>query len=185
MLIKYEIRETDKHGKGIFALENVKKGACVWEYVLNANANANANVKEFNADESYVYLNSLPDLAAQQNFLNLSFGKNDVLCLILDDGQYMNHAKALDPQCNCKTDLKTGHCFATREIKAGEQLFEDYATFSHPAFLYPLLEKYNCAPDYYEMPKGSALSNPKGSALSNPQGSALSNPKCSALSNPY
>jgi hypothetical protein len=39
-----------------------------------------------------------------------------------------------------------------RDIKAGEQLFEDYATFSHPAFLYPLLEKYNCAPDYYELP---------------------------------
>ena len=146
MLIKYEIRETAEHGKGIFALENVKKGVCVWAYVLYI------NVKEFNAAESCAYLNSLPDLAAQQNFLNMSFGKNEVLCLILDDGQYMNHAEALDPQCNCKTDLKTGHCFATREIKAGEQLFEDYATFSHPAFLYPLLEKYNCAPDYYELP---------------------------------
>ena len=178
MLIKYEIRETDKHGKGIFALENVKKGACVWEYVLysNANANGNANVKEFDEQQSQTYLNSLPDLEAQQSFLNLSFGKDDVLCLILDDGQYMNHAEASDPQCNCKTDLKTGHCFATREIKAGEQLFEDYATFSHPSFLYPLLEKYNCAPDYYEMPKGSALSNPKGSTLSNPKGSTLSNP---------
>ena len=117
MLIKYEIRETAEHGKGIFALENVKKGACVWEYVLYI------NVKEFNADESCAYLNSLPDLVDQQNFLNLSFGKNDVLCLILDDGQYMNHAETLDPQCNCKTDLKSGHCFATREIKAGEQLF--------------------------------------------------------------
>ena len=156
MLIKYEIRETAEHGKGIFALENVKKGACVWEYILyenaNANANGNANVKEFGEEQSHAYLNSLPDLVDQQNFLNLSFGKNDVLCLILDDGQYMNHAETLDPQCNCKTDLKSGHCFATREIKAGEQLFEDYATFSHPSFLYPLLEKYNCAPDYYDLP---------------------------------
>ena len=67
MLIKYEIRETAEHGKGIFALENVKKGACVWAYVLYI------NVKEFNADESCAYLNSLPDLAAQQNFLNMSF----------------------------------------------------------------------------------------------------------------
>ena len=30
-----------------------------------------------------------------------------------------------------------------------QQLFEDYSTFSHPAFLYTLLKKYNCEPTYY------------------------------------
>lgn len=144
--IHYAIRETAEYGKGIFTLEDIPSGTCIWLYHLNE------NVLEFDAESSAVYLARLPTLADQQHFLNVTFGKGDVLCLILDDGKYMNHAESADPHCNCKTVLQTGHCYAVRDIKAGEQLFEDYATFSHPAFLFPLLEKYNCAPDYYEMP---------------------------------
>ena len=146
LTIHYAIRETAEYGKGIFTLENIPSGTCIWSYQLNE------NVVEFDAEDSAAYLARLPTLADQQHFLNVTFGKGDVLCLILDDGKYMNHAESTDPRCNCKTALQSGHCYAVRDIKAGEQLFEDYATFSHPAFLFPLLEKYECAPDYYQMP---------------------------------
>ena len=72
-----------------------------------------------------------------------------MICLIKDDGKYMNHADKTSYECNCKTDLINGNCYAVRDIKIGEQLFEDYSTFSHPGFLYKLLKKYNCEPTYY------------------------------------
>jgi hypothetical protein len=48
--------------------------------------------------------------------------------------------------------MKTGNTYAIRDINPEEQLFEDYGTFEHPSFLLPLLAKYECAPDYYEIP---------------------------------
>jgi hypothetical protein len=145
MNINYEIKETDDYGKCIYALENVSSGTLIWSYKLNV------NVFEYTEEQLKVILPNLPSLAAQQQFLDYAFGKGDVLCLITDDGVYMNHADASN--CNCRTDLNSGNCFAVRDIKAGEQLFEDYATFSHPPFLFELLKKYDCEPTYYTINK--------------------------------
>jgi len=144
MNIHYVIRETEEYGKGIFTLEEIPAGTCIWTYKLNS------NVFEYNEQQAETYLESLPNISAQQSFLDFSFGRGELLCLINDDGQYMNHADA--DKCNCKTDLLTGHCFSTRTIKQGEQLFEDYLAYSHPSFLYKLLKKYDCEPDYYALP---------------------------------
>ena len=142
MNIYYEVRETDHCGKGLFTLEDIQAGTCIWTYKVNE------NVFEYDAAQSAAYLQSLPDLKAQQQFLNSSFGKGAVLCLITDDGQYVNHADAP----NCKTDLSTGHCYAIKYIAAGEQILEDYTSFTHPLFLFPLLKLYDCEPDYYPLP---------------------------------
>jgi hypothetical protein len=48
--------------------------------------------------------------------------------------------------------MKTGTTYALRDIEENEELFEDYNRFEHPAFLFPLLEKYECPPDYYDLP---------------------------------
>ena len=156
MEINYEIKETDI-GKGIFATSFIKTGTRIWSYKLNE------NVFEYNQDKCISHLNMLPTLKDQQYFLDMTFGKGDYLCLIIDDGQYMNHAPGLE--ANCKTDIEntgfgntgfgnsgSGNCYAIRDITSGEQLFEDYTTFSHPVFLYELLEKYNHKPTYYELP---------------------------------
>jgi len=144
MNINYEIRETEEYGKGLYVLADVATGTCIWTYKLNE------NVFEYDEQQSIAYLESLPNLKEQQRFLDASFGKGTVLCLINDDGQYMNHAPAA--LANCKTDLETGHCYAIQDIVAGAQLFENYASFSHPPFLFPLLKQYNCEPDYYDLP---------------------------------
>jgi hypothetical protein len=141
MNFNYEIRQTPDFGKGIFTLEEIKAGSCVWFYKLND------NVFEYDQEKTINHLNEMTNLQDQQYFLDITFGKNEMICLITDDGKYMNHADKTS--CNCKTDLITGNCYALRDIKIGEQLFEDYSTFSHPAFLYSLLKKYNCEPSYY------------------------------------
>ena len=53
---------------------------------------------------------------------------------------------------NCSTDMRTGNTYAIRDIEPDEQLFEDYQNFEHPIFLLALLQKYKCAPDYYDIP---------------------------------
>ena len=71
----------------------------------------------------------------------------------------MNHST----QPNCITDMQTGHTYAFRDILPNEQLFEDYGRFEHPSFLFPLLEKYQCAPDYYTIPEKDILINKQNS----------------------
>jgi hypothetical protein len=142
MEIKYEIKDSAEYGKGIYATENVVAGARVWTYKLNI------NVFEYTERQLKSHLLNLPSLEEKQDFLNRSFGKGNIICLITDDGQYMNHADAP----NCRTDLTTGDCYALRQIHAGEQLFENYQAFSHPPFLYGLLKIYRCEPTYYSLP---------------------------------
>ena len=144
MNIAYLIKDTCTYGKGIFAEQNISKGTLIWTYKRDI------NVREYDYVQSCQHLESLPSLADQQLFLDITFGKDEVLCLILDDGKYMNHAEG--NMSNCITDLITGNCFAKRNIMQGEQLFEDYSTFSHPDFLYELLQKYKCEPEYYRLP---------------------------------
>ena len=138
MNIEYEIRE-NKYGKGIYVLEDVKKNTCIWTYKLNN------NVFEYSAEQSITHLEQLPTLEEQQRFLELTFGKGDKLCLITDDGKYVNHSE----KPNCKTDLINGNCYSLRDIKKDEEILEDYNNFTHPPFLFPLLEKYNSEPSYY------------------------------------
>jgi hypothetical protein len=142
MNIQYEIKQINEYGKGIYALSCIKKDTLIWSYKLNE------NVFEYTEKECIQYLKELPSLIEQQYFLSHTFGRGDVLCLIMDDGIYMNHAD--EPDSNCKTDLLTGDCFATRDIIHNEQLFENYSSFSHPPFLYELLKYYQCEPTYYD-----------------------------------
>lgn len=147
MEIPYEIKYSTNYGKGIFSKSFIKSGTRVWHYKLNE------NIFEYNEANSRTYLDGLLTLADQKDFLDRTFGRGDVLCLITDDGQYMNHAPY--PYSNCLTNLETGDCYAIKDINSDEQLFEDYINFSHPPFLYELLDKYQCKPTYYDLPNCS------------------------------
>jgi hypothetical protein len=140
MNIEYAVHDTPI-GKGLFTLQLITKGTLIWTFLQNT------NVEVFDEKACTKHLASLP-LAEAQTFLDTSYGLGDNLCLILDDGKYMNHSD--DP--NCKTDMLTGCTYATRDILRGEQLFEDYRCFTHPDFLYDLLQTYDCAPTYYALP---------------------------------
>ena len=128
-------------GLGLMSKEKIKKGEVVWKPTSK-------NVILYNEEECIKYLNSIQSDLKKKFFLDHSFGVKNKLCLLLDDGKYMNHS--LSP--NCFTDMDTIITYALRDIEIGEELFEDYTKFDHPPFLYNFLEKYNCYPDYYEVP---------------------------------
>jgi len=144
MEIAYSKQPSHIAGEGLFAQEPVLAGTCVWRYMTNE------NVLEFDAKACRAHLANMTTLSAQQEFLNVTFGRGQKLCLILDEGRFINHAAP--PNQNCRTDLRSGNCYALRDIAPGEELLEDYAAFAHPDFLYDLLAQYNCAPAYYQLP---------------------------------
>lgn len=141
MQINYEIRPS-RFGKGLFTTQSIPSGTCIWKYTRNV------NVIEYNETQCKTHLDSLQSESETKEFLDLTYGRYDTLCFITDDGRYMNHSETP----NCKTNMETGHTYAIKDIEIGEELFEDYTSFDHPPFLYDLLEKYQCKPDYYTIP---------------------------------
>lgn len=149
MQIPYEIKETE-YGNGLFATAIIPAGTLIWKYAKDI------NIREYDGPAALSHLATM-NFAECQRFLDLTYGQRGLLCEVLDDGKYMNHSTSP----NCKT-RPGGDTYSIRDIEAGEQLFEDYATFDHPDFLYDLLEKYDCAPDYYDMiPRGMSVISPE------------------------
>jgi hypothetical protein len=138
MQIPYEVRDSD-FGRGLFATEFSPAGSLVWQY------NNGVNIMEYDEQSANAHIATLTFQEAQR-FLDLTYGQRGLLSEVLDDGKYMNHSE--NP--NCSTS-KGGNTYAVRDIHPGDELYEDYRTFDHPKFLYPLLDKYECAPDYYEL----------------------------------
>jgi hypothetical protein len=139
--VPYELRDAEFGGQGLYAVSHIPQGTLVWKFV------AGDNVVEYDEAAATRHLSTL-SMADAKVFLDLTYGIGDKLCYITDDGRYMNHST----QPNCITDMATGHTYALRDIAPNEQLFEDYARFEHPVFLFPLLERYQCAPSYYQIP---------------------------------
>lgn len=142
MQIAYAVRDAEFEGKGLFSMENILQGTLIWRFRVGD------NVTEYDEPAATKHLETLT-MPEARDFLDLTYGIGDKLCFIRDDGRFMNHSI----QPNCITNMSTGNTYALRDIEPNEQLFEDYARFEHPAFLFPLLEKYQCAPDYYEIPE--------------------------------
>eukprot|EP01041_Mallomonas_annulata_P003511 gene3511-6982_t len=141
MQIPYEKRDAGSDiGLGLFSTQHIRVGSLIWRF------KAGENVLIYDRDAAYQHLRN-KTMAEAQNWLDLTYGLHGKICEILDDGKYMNHS--VTP--NCKTDAN-GDVYAITDIHTGEQLFEDYVSFDHPAFLYDLLSKYDCEPDYYNIP---------------------------------
>ena len=145
MNVPYIVKPTPAFGGpesyGLFAQADIAVGTLIWQYQVDV------NVQEFDSEFAVrLHLASLPTLAEQQGFLDVSYSIDGAnMVMILDDGRYMNHASS----ANCKTDLATGHVYTIKNILNGAQLLEDYATFVEPAYLRPLLRQFDCEPTYY------------------------------------
>ena len=155
MQVAYELKDAgDDIGMGIFVTSAVAKGTMIWQY------SAGINVKVYDSSSAALHLEKFTARTEATKFLDLTYGLKDLLHEITDEGRFMNHSN----KPNCVTDKSLGHTYASRDIEAGEQLFEDYSTYDHPDFLLDLLEKYHCAPEYYCLPKRVNLGNCKNSS---------------------
>ncbi len=128
MLVKYSIENTGPKGLGVVAQEDIPKGTLVWSRD-NAKYTAFSNEKEF---IDYLEKQSIEE---QKKILMYAYAFQNIVWLLHDDSHYVNHSAddfnmaALNPE--------EDRLYATRDIKKGEEIVEDYGKFQQ----IPWLEK--------------------------------------------
>merc|ERR1712130_947327 len=126
--VRYEVRETNI-GKGLSLLEPVAKGALIWRY------REGENILCFpNEAETRKHLDSMASDADRKYFLSHAYHDGGALNFILDDGGLWNHSDK--PNTGGGPDPLSS--YAIRDLDAGDELRDDYATSEHPPWLVAL-----------------------------------------------
>ncbi len=139
---KYEIKEC-QYGLGLFAAEDIPKGAVIWHF------NPPHNVRTFkNAEEVENHLSKLTTEEATF-FMGHVYMHNGLLNEILDDGCFWNHSD--NPNTGAGEGEFIYSSAAARDIKAGEELLDDYGTYEYPSWLMTIFAKYGIPQDYFDI----------------------------------
>jgi uncharacterized protein len=109
-----EARNSEIHGKGVYAIAPIKKGARVIEYLGDriSHAEADRRYEQKKDDDGHTFL----FIASSRTVIDAGVGGNDA--------RFINHS--CNP--NCETVIEGSRVFidAIRNIKAGEELGYDY-----------------------------------------------------------
>ena len=139
--VAYKVSNCE-YGKGIFAEEDIMKGALIWKYKRGI------NVRSFKGEkETQAHLAKLPSDNARKYWLMHMFHYGGYCNEILDDNNLSNHST--DPNSAPTNPDDPISDYAIKNIKKGEQILVDYSTFEWPHWLIKLMEKHG-AIDYYE-----------------------------------
>lgn len=127
--VKCHIRPSSIHGIGVFALRDIKKGEKCFVIPEETRKWYSISYDRFNelrSEVSELILTRWPSIILGSLFIS----PNDMVWLIT----YMNHADL--PNDNYDVDTDT----AKRDIKAGEELFENYKNMRNYDKVYPWLK---------------------------------------------
>jgi SET domain-containing protein len=84
---------------------------------------------------------------ARRDWLDHVYHSGGYVNEILDDGKLFNHSDFNNTGINSGADPLSS--YALRDIKKGEELFDDYGTYEHPKWLIKLCAIYGSAYDYF------------------------------------
>lgn len=119
ILVKTKLGPSKKHGVGLFAAENIKKGTKTWEYH-----------PKFDTAFSKSDVENMSD-AAREQFLHYAFFdySQDKYVLCFDDQRFINH-------CHKDPNIESTPHFdiALKDIHEGEELLCDYYKFDPEYF---------------------------------------------------
>ena len=119
LMVKTRLGQSDIAGIGLFAAEDIARGTVTWRFMGN-----------FDRLLSQNEIDSLPEPARSDLlnhvYLNAASGRF-VLCA--DNARFMNHADDPNTAGVHEPGAIEGYDFATRDIRAGEELTCDYRTF--------------------------------------------------------
>ena len=125
MRVPYEVRDSPIAGRGLFAVASIPRGALVWQYVLGESVieHNEASLKE-----------RLQGLSQEESvdLLEHIYVWEGLAVEIIDDAKLWNHAANHNTgnhpdEAHGKGDGMSS--YARRDIAAGEELTDDYATF--------------------------------------------------------
>lgn len=134
----YKLRVGDSpiHGKGLFALEDIPKGVVYWVY-QNSCDSVPAPVEGFHENPNKINkkedLDAIKDGEKLHSILRCSFyyADADVLIQVNDGSEFMNHWEDPNSQIiyNQEKDYRKLVSVTLRDIKAGEEVVEDYSNY--------------------------------------------------------
>ncbi|MBK8698877.1 MAG: SET domain-containing protein-lysine N-methyltransferase [Saprospiraceae bacterium] len=129
--LKYLVKDSDVHGKGVFAAKDIKKGKKIIEYTGNVITWEEANRRFVDRDG---------------HSFTMFFGIDDQM--VIDGADGGNEARFINHSCkpNCEAKNKNGRIFiyAKKNIKEGKELFYDYLLEIEGKITKKLLKKYAC-----------------------------------------
>ena len=142
MQIPYHIRSSPIAGSGIFATVPIKRGERVWRYEIGVSVTEHGDEASLRAR-----LKSLSAAEAQELLEHVYTWKGCVI-EILDDAKIWNHSA--DHNTGNHPDEASGQgdglsSYARRDIKAGEELTDDYATFEDIPWYEALCVEYGAS----------------------------------------
>ena len=114
LLVKTHIKNSPIHGIGLFASEDILKGTVIWKYEINFDYIISDKKKK-----------TLP--AITQEFIEFFyyFKENVGWTILGDNARFINHS--INPNTDSQEFFTT---IANRDIKAGEEIFENYYHFN-------------------------------------------------------
>ena len=129
--VPYEVRET-AYGKGLFVTVDVPSGTLLWKCTIGPKGSPGVNVYSFKTEEeARARLAELSDSEARY-WMDHVYMFDGKLNEILDDGKLWNHSETpctgLPPAGGADYDWESS--YSVRDIKAGEELLDDYGNLS-------------------------------------------------------
>ena len=109
-----KVRRSKVHGQGVFALQRIRKGTRIIEYVGDriSHARANRRYDDHDANDNHTFL--------------FAVDRNVVIDATVDgnDSRFINHS--CDPNCESNIEKRRVFVDAIRTIEVGEELNYDY-----------------------------------------------------------
>jgi uncharacterized protein len=109
-----KVRRSKVHGQGVFALQRIRKGTRIIEYVGDriSHARANRRYDDHDANDNHTFL--------------FAVDRNVVIDATVDgnDSRFINHS--CDPNCESNIENRRVFIDAIRSIEVGEELNYDY-----------------------------------------------------------
>jgi hypothetical protein len=150
--VDYEIKEVNADmGNGIFAKQDIPIGTLIWKFTrdsrvdpANSGEAAEGNVRCYSSYEETKA--RLQELSPEEQKFFMEHVYLYLACAneILDDGKYWNHSES--PNTGCGLDVNS--TYAIRDIKAGEELLDDYGTYEYPDWFITLAKEYKVPQDF-------------------------------------
>ncbi len=112
----YVVRNSDIHGRGVFAARTIRKGTCIVEYKgerIN-NKEADRRYDEVGMKRHHTFLFTLSKNTVVDGSPETGGG----------DASWINHS--CEPNCEALIGAGTIHIYALQTIYPGEELFYDY-----------------------------------------------------------
>eukprot|EP01130_Rhizamoeba_saxonica_P013675 TRINITY_DN5854_c0_g2_i1.p1 TRINITY_DN5854_c0_g2~~TRINITY_DN5854_c0_g2_i1.p1 ORF type:complete len:535 (+),score=90.99 TRINITY_DN5854_c0_g2_i1:555-2159(+) len=129
--IPYKLGYTKYKGLGVIAAADIKKGTLVWQFEEGTHIT-------YTVEEARAYLEKL-SFEDRKFWLNHVFNWNSNLCALQCDCMFMNHSS------NTNIEMLNGDTtkwYASRDIRKGEPIEDDYGTHENPQFYVDLCEEY-------------------------------------------